>query len=290
MIEIDLAKHKTGYRGELTLGYYLAYLPPKETSIFNGLRLFDTLHFFQMDTVILTPTFILIVEVKNISGRVKFDDVKQMIRTLDGKEEGFLNPFLQVEWQKEKLKRWLDQHKFPEIPIKHHIVISNPSTIIEPSAHIPTNLTPAANIYFAIEDLKNAHPIEVMKKEQIRKLSRLFIKKHTPYVPDVMEKYKLIKEDLRTGIYCPACKQLAIKRKQGRWVCSECEIDRENAHIEVLKEYKLLLGPTISAAEFQWFAGLPSQLMARRILQSMDLQVIGKNKGTRYVLPNWDDR
>jgi len=53
----------------------------------------------QMDTLLMSQHFILIVEIKNIVGRVEYmEDNHQFIRvTSDGKVDGFRNPFDQVK-------------------------------------------------------------------------------------------------------------------------------------------------------------------------------------------------
>lgn len=77
-----------GYRGEQSLDYYLGFLT--NYFILHDLRLPDRDHHFQLDTLLISPYFILILEVKNISGTLIFDDhFKQLIRVTPEKEEGF---------------------------------------------------------------------------------------------------------------------------------------------------------------------------------------------------------
>ncbi|WP_197205174.1 nuclease-related domain-containing protein [Cytobacillus firmus] len=53
---------------------------------------------FQIDIIILTPYFISILEVKNISGSLYFNSIfTQMVRTIEDKEEGFPDPVKQVK-------------------------------------------------------------------------------------------------------------------------------------------------------------------------------------------------
>ncbi|HEU5141363.1 MAG TPA: nuclease-related domain-containing protein, partial [Bacillales bacterium] len=113
-IEKQLAKYNAGYRGERSIEYYLSFLPEKQYHIFHDLRLTSGDHFFQLDTLLVSPSFILILEVKNISGTLHFDNTfHQLIRTIEDRKEGFNDPLLQVEHQKTQLANWLSQHKFP---------------------------------------------------------------------------------------------------------------------------------------------------------------------------------
>ncbi|MFX3623267.1 MAG: nuclease-related domain-containing protein [Ectobacillus sp.] len=105
-IEENLAKSLSGYRGEQSLDYYLSFLPPKQQLILHDLRLKENGRYFQIDTLILTKAFILIIEAKNIAGTIFFDTAfHQLIRTIDGKEEAFPDPIMQITRQKQQLQQ-----------------------------------------------------------------------------------------------------------------------------------------------------------------------------------------
>ncbi|WP_083910872.1 nuclease-related domain-containing protein [Salsuginibacillus kocurii] len=81
---------------------------------------------YQMDALLLTPTFTFHIEVKNYTGTLWFDDpFDQMIRTNEETEEGFRNPIHQVVRHREKL--------LPLIPgpLASCIVINRSSTILK---------------------------------------------------------------------------------------------------------------------------------------------------------------
>ena len=69
-IENELGITLAGYHGEQSINYYLNFLPPENYLIMHDLRLksprSDT--YFQIDTLILHPAFLLIIEVKNFAG------------------------------------------------------------------------------------------------------------------------------------------------------------------------------------------------------------------------------
>ncbi|MFP5114203.1 nuclease-related domain-containing protein [Bacillaceae bacterium C204] len=62
-----------GYRGEKSLLFYLNMLPDEKYYIFHGIRLLCKGYYFQMDYLILCSAFVLVLEVKNISGELKFE-------------------------------------------------------------------------------------------------------------------------------------------------------------------------------------------------------------------------
>ncbi|MDM5340322.1 nuclease-related domain-containing protein [Fictibacillus enclensis] len=129
-IEEQLARRMAGYRGEQSLDYYLGFLT--NYFILHDLRLPDRDHHFQLDTLLISPYFILILEVKNISGTLIFDDhFKQLIRVTPEKEEGFPDPILQVERHRDQLSGWLSGQKLEKVPIETLVVISYPNTVIK---------------------------------------------------------------------------------------------------------------------------------------------------------------
>lgn len=131
-IEEEYAKSMAGYRGEKSVDYHLRPLFNKDFLVLHDIRLLRNEQYFQMDIVILTRRYILILEVKNMSGTLCFDQTfKQLIRTINGREESFPDPIIQVRRQQKNLQKWLSDHKFPELPIHSFIVISNPATILK---------------------------------------------------------------------------------------------------------------------------------------------------------------
>src|SRR5690625_2930372 len=94
---------RTGFVGEESLDYIIRFLPEDTFQILHNLRLKDENGYFQMDTLIVSAHFVLIVEVKNIYGTITFDGMKQAIRTKDdGTDEGFDHPIVQVNLQQQR--------------------------------------------------------------------------------------------------------------------------------------------------------------------------------------------
>ncbi|RFU60027.1 nuclease-related domain-containing protein [Bacillus sp. V59.32b] len=67
-ISEELAKSLAGYYGEQSLDHYLSDLSESEYFILHDLRLSDkNERFFQLDSLLISSRFFLILEVKNIS-------------------------------------------------------------------------------------------------------------------------------------------------------------------------------------------------------------------------------
>lgn len=101
----ELARRLAGHKGEQSLLYYLQQLPEKEYFIFHNLRLQLRDFYFQIDFLVLTNRFALILETKNIMGTLFFDSgFGQFIRIKDGEENGFQDPLTQARRQQELLE------------------------------------------------------------------------------------------------------------------------------------------------------------------------------------------
>ncbi|MFC5363621.1 nuclease-related domain-containing protein [Peribacillus frigoritolerans] len=69
LIMNDLKKMEAGYKGECSIDFPLSFLEPKSYFIFHDLRLQDQSRFFQLDTLLISKKYALIIEVKNIAGQ-----------------------------------------------------------------------------------------------------------------------------------------------------------------------------------------------------------------------------
>ncbi|WP_062237350.1 nuclease-related domain-containing protein [Fictibacillus sp. FJAT-27399] len=293
-ISDQLARRMAGYRGELAIDYHLGYLLKKDYLIFNDLRLTDGERFFQIDTLILSPHYFLILEVKNISGTLVFDhNYKQLIRVSGEKEEGFADPVLQAERHRVQLQDWLSAQKLPQVPIEMLVVMSNPNTVIKNTL---LNLDPStskrvihgANLLLKIKMYEKMHVKEQLNPQQLKKLSRKLVNSHTPSDPQILQQFQISKVEILTGVECPECSALPMVRLHAKWVCTQCGSFSKDAHFAAITEYKLLIGLSISNCELKNFLHLPSVFVSSRMLHSMNLHYSGSYRNRIYMLPPED--
>lgn len=285
-----LAIVQAGYRGEQMVDYYLEFLPKKTYTIYQHLRLQSaSTYYFQMDTVIVSPNIIFILEVKNIAGTLYFDDhFKQCIRTdLDGKEEGFLNPIYQTERQRSQLVNWLKIKKISDdIPVYPLIVIAQPSTIIKSSSpHLAQKVIHAATIPTMIKKIHDQHTKEYLDDKQLRKLNRIFLKEHTELTTNYLVQLKIDKEDFIPGVQCPQCKNYPMRRHLGKWFCETCECHSQDAHLQALIDFRLLFNTTITNKQLRNFLQISTTYEASRILKELQFPFTGYKKNRTYEIP-----
>ncbi|UTE77946.1 nuclease-related domain-containing protein [Rossellomorea sp. KS-H15a] len=291
LLEKDLRKRRAGYKGESTVYYHLTFLKDKRYKIFYNVRLPIFSNHFQMDFLILTPSYILIIEVKNISGLVTIDPfIKQLTRTHKGVTEGFTDPVSQVQRYKLLLQKWFSTHKLKHPPIKHLVVFSNPSTTlnytVSPAPDDPyKQIIHAQNIIDKIMDLNEKHPTSTVTEKELLKMKRVIIKKHEESEIDILKAYSLTKNDILTGIRCENCQHLPMIRVSASWSCPKCRHSSKTAHITAIHEYFLLLNNHLTNSELRKFLHLNSRNTAYKMLKSLQYKTQGETKSVIYSKP-----
>lgn len=249
LIEQDFARRMAGYKGELSMKYHLTFLNPQKHLIFHSLRLINNNYAFQMDILILTTRYILILEIKNIIGTVFFEShFDQFIRTLNGKEEGFLNPLSQIKLQKHRLKQWLKDHKINEFPIESFVCFTNPQTIIRADSRVNASrsVIHSHNLLAKIEEMERNHAEPILTEKELSKLSRLLLKKHREEDINILERYNIAPQEILTGVQCQSCMEISMIRTRGGWVCAKCRNKSKNAHLAALEDRVLIMGPDLT--------------------------------------------
>ncbi|MDZ5472213.1 nuclease-related domain-containing protein [Bacillus sp. 31A1R] len=287
-IETDFAKSWAGYHGERSLKYYLNFLPERDYIIFFDLRLLNFDNPFQMDILVLSSKYALILEVKNILGTLYFDqDFQQLIRTINDKEEGLPNPIVQAKKQKRQLSIWLDSHHI-NLPVDYLVVISNPSTILK--THPTTRSEVLKRVVHSnllldrIEAMNRKYQEDILDPKQLRKLTKGILKSHTPTDIDIYKLYGVSEHDLITGVHCPVCSYIPMIRRKRSWYCEKCNSYHKDAHVRTLKDYFLLINKTITNEKCRSFLQLSSPDVANRLLTSMNLVSTAQTRD-EFILP-----
>jgi ribosomal protein L37AE/L43A len=289
-------RYKAGFNGEKSLKFFYRYLPKEGLYFLPGIRILHDEYYFQMDLLLVTPHFLLILEIKSHAGHLYFDDkIKQMIRTLDGKIEAFEDPIEQVKRQSYHLMKIMEQYKLPVVPIQTLVVITNPSTVVEFSptykeAFQKVIKSPQLQQKFSEFQQKYQSPIQNIK--EMRKFIKLLFKLHDAYDPDVCELFQINKNELTKGVFCPKCDQLSIMQyTRANWWCANCEHKSKTAHVEALIDYALLFSPTITNQECKDFLYLPSRSITTHLLKALNLPHKGSTKSRCYnLLPLLDSK
>ncbi|MGG0668614.1 nuclease-related domain-containing protein [Lederbergia citrisecunda] len=149
IIESALRSTRAGENGERILGeIFQKYMVPFEHYIFHDLHLKST-GYFQIDTLFLCKQGAVILEMKNIAGRISFPaNQNQITRTLDnGQVDSFECPSIQLERNQLLLKDWLNAQNVA-IPIHKAVVFPRPQQHFENLRHNLTVLFPLKFQFF----------------------------------------------------------------------------------------------------------------------------------------------
>lgn len=287
LIEQDYKARRAGYKGELQTDYRLSFLPEKGFHIFRDLRLLDGEWPFQIDTLILTLRYILLIETKAFSGTLFFDKhSEQMIQTKNDQEKSYDNPINQVRMQAWHLKGWLQNHKFTVPPIYQFVAISNSSTIIKVSDRSLNNIIVKGDVLLSrVLQIDDTTSNPNFTDKEVKKLSKSLLKNHTPHYPDILKQYSLTPDDLQKGVQCPSCLSYGMNREKWVWRCPVCGHKSKNAHHKTVKEFFLLISPTIKNQRCREFCSGISSKTASDLLISLNLPFTGMTNGRIYHMP-----
>lgn len=229
----------------------------------------------QIDTVFLCSKFLLIVEIKNIAGRIDFDDAyHQFTRTLeDGTVKGFRNPLDQARRHQRFLRTIITK-----MPIYYAVVLAFPKTII---GRVPPSETiiHSSGLEFHIKKLLTQHKLQITQNE----LEKTAFHLKTLHTPQQIQ-MNIEKTQLRQGVLCENCHyQNRMYYQRGRFICPHCAaVDEGNLVKQALQDYSLLFSNTIKNAELRKFLQIQSSHAMKRLLVKLDIPYTGHGKGRVY--------
>ncbi|WHZ02370.1 nuclease-related domain-containing protein [Neobacillus sp. YX16] len=283
-VDKDLSKRWAGYWGEITLDKYLKELPANQYYIFYDLQLKIYGVHFQIDTLLISTKYILIIEAKNISGTLTFDNkFKQLIRLEDN--EAFEDPRIQAKRNLTLLTRFFQSNGFKDLPIDYLVFFSNVKTRLIASPEIETELSKvckAREIFEKIEACETAYQQERISHSEISSMTEILIRNHQPKKINILELYKIAPTDTVTGVRCTKCSTIPMVYRKGKWICSSCNFSSKDAHLEAINDFFLLIKSTVTNNELKVFLHLPSNDISQKILKRLKLASTGKTKSRIY--------
>ncbi|MFB4169831.1 nuclease-related domain-containing protein [Virgibacillus sp. JSM 102003] len=287
-IQDEIVKNKSGIKGEREISYPLSFLTPEDYLILHNLRVPSLQSHFEIDTLIPSRNYLLIVEVKNWYGTLYFDGENQVIRVGDdGKEEGLPNPIPQVELQRHRLRLWLNQQNFPQIPLLYFVVYSSPSTIIKPLSSnnpVPKEVIHSNLLFHKIKELNRQFRDPIFDMDMLQQLSSKLLADHTPYDTNVLNNFSVKRSELIKGVFCPQCSSVPMERLNRKWHCRHCNHFSANAHIPALNDYYLLFGENIRNREAREFLMVDSPEVMKNLLLNSGYSYTGNTKSRSYRL------
>lgn len=278
-----LSRLKVGHEGEHRVDrewFEMPYL--NEHYLFFNYEIENEFGFsHQIDTLLLTKHFLLILEVKNIAGRIDYDEDKhQFTRTRpNGTEDTLTNPFDQLYRHEEFLQRLLSKMKIT-LPIEKAVVMANPSSII---GNVPKSppIFHASGLRSFIKYCLARHESQ-LTTSQLNKLAKHFLSSAISRDFDLNISF----DRIRKGVLCENCDySVTMTYRRGIWSCPKCGLQSRKALLQALNDYRLLISDRITNREFREFFNIDSMYAASKILSRLNLETVGDKKGRYYIIP-----
>lgn len=238
----------------------------------------------QMDGLLLTERCAIVIESKNISGKIHFDEkTGEFYRFDDDAVKTVMeDPQIQLRKNIRFLSIWFKKHKL-HLPIHGLIVFTAKKCefITKPSR------TPICKTYQMPEMLLKIWQASPPQASAIKltKIKKTLQTNQSSYktIP-LCKKYFIDTADLKLGVYCRSCQLHTMQRCKRSWQCMRCGERDKDAHHLAVREYFTFVGSVLTNQEFRRFCGIDSTFVASRLLNQMDLVVKGELKMRTYEL------
>lgn len=278
-IEKELSNSRKGYAGEQKVDRYTSLLK-NDFTILQDVYLYNNGTSFQIDTLIIGPRGIFVIEIKDLSGTLLFNLItNQFIRIYHNKEESFRNPIIQATTNKLQLTEWLSNRNIKDIPIYSLVAIADPSTIIKvtPEDRDISNIVMHGE-YIPHQIIQIDNRLAGRSSQSHPKIGKLILQECKAFDLDLTKEYGIIPESILGGVVCPRCNKIGMNRKHGKWNCTHCHHTSKDAHIQALSDYFSLIKPWITNKECRRFLSIESRSVATRLLITANLKYEKKLK------------
>jgi hypothetical protein len=284
--ENKLSRKRAGYKGEKELDYHISQIDHSKFTILHDIRIpFNDTH-FQIDSILISSSLIIPIDSKYYAGTLEFyPEFNQMIQYLNDNEKVYPDPVLQTKIQARQLKAFLISHQYSPPPLEPFVAITHSQAIIKnptQNKEVSERVFKSPGIFYKITPYLERYQKEELSSQDIKKIVKLLMKKHTPYLPD-LKALNLSYGDIQKGVECPACKTIGMERFHSLWGCKRCGHTSKDAHVAALKDFFLINGQSITNGQFRDFLGISSIHQARRMLSQLDLKITGEKKGRVYT-------
>lgn len=277
----EFYRMKAGFAGEKKLKNTLKDFSFKsDYSIFYNFECVNDRGFtHQIDALLITPYFILIFEVKQLSGKLSYKPVfHEFTRITENQtRDNFPNPFDQVYRHKLFIKQFLQKLNIT-MPVLQLVVIANYRAELDvslegfPIIHL-SGLPRYLEKLYAENNHKKVNITDICSKLKM-------------LIQPLPARKTIARCRLKSGVLCQKCEYMGrMHYQRGIWQCEKCHSKSRVALHEALHHYRVLISPRISNKEFREFTGIKSTFAASKILARLNFEKYGATKGRYYLIP-----
>ncbi len=283
-LQKQLYRIGAGYSGECNVDAYIERAQfPQMMKVFTDVHLCNSPKFtFQIDTLVITERYVLIVEVKNLKDTVRFvPNPPHLEQTLETGGQVVLDcPVHQIESNKSNLDAWLRQRGI-HLKTLGLLVLANPNTrVLDAPDNFP--LIYKRQIPFHLQKLE---PVErILTTDQIQELARQIQTEQQQFNPfPLCSYYHIQPDDLREGLLCRNCNGQLQQKNRESWHCPRCLKVAEDPYNDGISDWFMLVKNSMTNSECRSFFRLKDGNAARYILSKSSLIKKGKSTATFYI-------
>ena len=272
---------QAGLAGELKMQRTIAdYHFPDPYKIFYNFECLNEKGFsHQIDALIITTRFLLVVEVKQISGTLFYKPAFHEFarQTEEGVIENFKNPFDQAYRHQLYISYLLSKWGI-SLPVLYIVINANLRTKLDSSlnGYPIIHLSGLPKFLEKLYETNGESTVNLMDLE--RKL--VSISRRLPYSKNVE------RDRLRNGVLCQKCDfQHVMNYHHGLWSCPHCGVKSKEAIFLALHQYRLLIGDRITNRELREFVGIDCKAVTSKLLKRLKFEQFGKGRGVYYLIP-----
>jgi hypothetical protein len=210
LIKRDIIFLKAGLDGEKNVNYELknSFIP---MICLHDIRISHKDYIAQLDYVLVTEYFIMVVETKKLNGDIIINQAGEFVRRFKNnygkviKEEGMYSPIAQNSRHVRILEDMLKKNGIiKRIPVCSIVVIANPKSIInriKAPADIKNNIIKHDQITdFLRKEIKKEVPNEKMFESRMIEIANFLLENNAEITYDYYKKYGLTDEDFKENI------------------------------------------------------------------------------------------
>lgn len=286
-LEKELFNAEAGVRGEMRLRKkFVEFYSTEPYEILWNTSLSLGNWPVQIDGLLLTPKAAIIIESKNISGELHFDNKTGEFYRYDsnGVKTVMDNPAIQVEKNMRFMRSWFAEHDI-RLPVDGLLVFT---ALQAELCSLPYNIRTCRHhhmIEFLFRTIKEYPTSPQQNKQSLIKIKELIESKQTPYLQkSITLQYSLNSNLFERGIYCTACESLNVSRHQRAWRCLKCGYVAKNAAEEAVLDYFALFGYRVKNEEIRHFLRLEDRHIVKRLLSKSDFKKEGGRRHSKYSL------
>ncbi|WP_369333186.1 nuclease-related domain-containing protein [Tetzosporium hominis] len=280
-VESQLTHVKIGGRGESKIFRALEEVAFEEPALIirNFVTQVHEKRIIQIDYLVVTRKYLLLIEVKNIAGHVKFTlTPPQIIRTLPNKiPQAFDCPFTQLDRNVDGFQKLF---KKLQIPVYSCVVWANPTTTFELSFQPSHPFLTRKKLPLFIQQLEKL-PVSLPEENYSKLKCEILTSTKAFKEKSYCSRYQVDEKDLLPGLYCPEC-HTVLKKSVRTWICPTCKIQANHLVATNIFSQFTIRKSHLSVAEIKKHLPDLEGRIIRSLLLESGFKVSGYTKSQRY--------